>query len=1124
MKRKFLSTALLGLALLAPAVTTVSCSDYDDDINNVQKQVDDLKALAATKTELETEIASLKTQLEAKDGELQTAIDALKAKDTELQTLIGTKADRTTVDALQAEVDALETEVSGNRASIAALETRISTAESALESLSTLITDLQNNKVDKTTYNEEVTKIYAAIAAVDTKVAANLTSIEALQKGLEEEAAARKAVADDLAEQIAALDKIEALYDDDTKVSELKSSIADLKEKLETLKSEVESNDTDINTIKENLQNVNNDVQSLEKELKAEIAVLNVFVKQELRSLVFRPDAYYWGVEAARLFYLENGSYKLDATAYDNKETVAYDEDVDIMEEGLRTDHALYASDGEFTNVINTIACYHMNPSSANLEGASVSVLSDDKAFIRAAECGLSVKDWKTEEGMLKVTLKASNPEKVKSVADDQQITVFATQVTLRKGENGDKDTTITSDYATLYKESIKDVRLAHAAGADVPFRNVKNTHCGKCDLANQNNHLMATVYEAKTFDPQDYCNYNEELDLKKLVETHYTTVSGAHAKMTAEDLEGAGLEYQFELTGLYLGSNPVSESAYAAISGSTFRPQAAAEGKQQAYGAAQDETTVGHTPLVRVKLVDKESGKVLDYGYIRLKITDGKDQNVSKEYTGAGWSYNYECQKTPWSYEIQWATIEYDFYNMLGITPEVFEAYYNADPVQASNGTYQQYKNEDGKYTALATSDFVGSVVADYTDDVKKLQWNITGTDMYKYFVTEGKDEVSAIVKYESLDNTKYPDLYVVLKTGKPITVNAPSGVANLDPNKNTNYWYTTNTSNSGLDEIHTNTLTPEDNQGGTAYEFNNRFSDVFVGNNFVAATYIKDIVDYTAGKEYDASKLTLDFKFASENNGKQYKGYGSSREVLTYTMSVTDNGKTLAATCNNRTEPVAKITGVAINDQKVELVHNASNDGFTERLLNYKAHNELADDVITAIVGLYAVNECMELPLTENTFDVRFLRPLNVFSADKTIEDANTTALQKINLKDMVSFTDWRDAWTRPTEYSNYYGITKISVDNINDGERISRNKDVLTNQSGSDWEPLQNVNDQVDFYYHAGTGATDAYLEYRNFSSTVSEFQVSIPVTIEYVWGKIYATAVVTVKRTAGNAQHR
>jgi hypothetical protein len=58
---------------------------------------------------------------------------------------------------------------------------------------------------------------------------------------------------------------------------------------------------------------------------------------------------------------------------------------------------------------------------------------------------------------------------------------------------------------------------------------------------------------------------------------------------------------------------------------------------------------------------------------------------------------------------------------------------------------------------------------------------------------------------------------------------------------------------------------------------------------------------------------------------------------------------------------------------------------------MLNYKAHNALADNVIKAIIGLQAQNACGKaLALTNNTFDVRFLRPINVFNADKEITDA--------------------------------------------------------------------------------------------------------------------------------------
>ena len=40
MNKKFISVFMMGAATLAPLSTLVSCSDYDDDINNLQAQID----------------------------------------------------------------------------------------------------------------------------------------------------------------------------------------------------------------------------------------------------------------------------------------------------------------------------------------------------------------------------------------------------------------------------------------------------------------------------------------------------------------------------------------------------------------------------------------------------------------------------------------------------------------------------------------------------------------------------------------------------------------------------------------------------------------------------------------------------------------------------------------------------------------------------------------------------------------------------------------------------------------------------------------------------------------------------------------------------------------------------
>ena len=78
MRKKFLSTLLMGALVTASMSTFTSCKDYDDDINNLQTQIDALSPLKTVKTELQSELTNLKKQLEAKDAQLQESISKLQ--------------------------------------------------------------------------------------------------------------------------------------------------------------------------------------------------------------------------------------------------------------------------------------------------------------------------------------------------------------------------------------------------------------------------------------------------------------------------------------------------------------------------------------------------------------------------------------------------------------------------------------------------------------------------------------------------------------------------------------------------------------------------------------------------------------------------------------------------------------------------------------------------------------------------------------------------------------------------------------------------------------------------------------------------------------------------------------
>lgn len=1105
----------MGALVTASMSTFTSCKDYDDDINNLQTQIDALTPLKTVKTELQSELANLQKQLEAKDAQLQESITKLQTAD----------ADQTK------QITKLAADVSG-------LEARVKTAEEALAKV--------NEALKGKASEAELKELAGKVAAVESSLVEHLKQIKELKAGLEDVKTAQEGIKSDIQEQKDALEayktRLEALEKKGVSEADLKK----IYDKIEEAKKALDKK------LSEEIAQLKADAKSLSDKIDAvstNVNVLNVLLPTELRSIVFAPDSYYWGIEATKIQTLKFDAYTLSPVAWNVKETKGYDKA-----------ERYEAKAG--SRVLAFVANYHMNPSTAVIDPATakVNVLSGDKEYTRAAaEAGLSVASWTVEGGMLKVNLDVTNPEKIKSVKENEMVTVFATQVTL-PGMTLNKDQniaerTITSDYATLYAESISGLKLAHRAGEDVPFLGVESPNksvLGGPDKDHKHHQLlMQHAFEAGVsgkYGPQDSVNYNETLDLRKLVEVHYKNAKGVNRLMTAEDFEANGMKFKFEITALYYGDNKTSESAHAAINpedGYTFRPQLPEYdekhiGKQQAYGADQARATIGRTPLVRVSLLDKD-GKVLDYGYIRIKITEKKtpatvepDKHVDYQGPDYNYSYNGECTDpaTEWRYETKWIQTEYDLYHMLNITREEFEANYGTSPVKDANsgGGLQQYKlSANGKtfekmaepiglaYTRNETSPEDGTLTS-------ILGWKMTAAQAKEFFVTNKKANVQIAVKYESKDKSKYPDVFVTFKTGKRTgTDSTPAGEVKLADNIISNYWYATNTSTPGTAEIHSNTLTPEDNPNGTADKMETTFGDVFKGNK-IGASLINVLTDQTEGKEYAAAKLKLSLVFDAANTGKEYKGIDGK----TYVMSVSEDGKTLNAQIkgNQAKNPVATLTSP--EDPSETMIAYQHNE-YAHALLNYKDHKSLANDVVKAIIGIKAQNGCAkDLALTNNKFDVRFLRPINAENANKVIVDASYVEMQKIKATDLLKFTDWRDAWNKKQaagiggEYEKYYGVTGVSIEGIEDGQSISLNPNVLTNLGQSDpkkFVPLGDVTKNIDFVYTAADGGT---LTYKNLSATVQEFQIKIPVTVKYLWGYITENVTITVQKTANNAK--
>lgn len=1067
-KKKIFGYLFMGLLAAGATGTVTSCKDYDDDINNNKSAIQALQSdLAKAKTDLESEISSLKTQLETANGTLK---------------------------ALSGKVDANTADITKAKSDIAGLESRLKTAEDAIKSINTTLA----LKADQKALEDSCASIYGKLESVT----------DGLGKSLKSEKDDRVAADADLQQQIDALNKLignGSVDDAKTVYEKLLADVQALQEKTQ---------DLDVEALTSQLQGLSNSIDKI----NANINVLNVLLEKSLRSLVFIPQSYYWGVEATKLLYLDfnyvNDLAWISDMNWDKKEAKGYD------------NNERYAT-APGTKVLTFAATYHMNPSSAKLDNKTtkVSVESGDLEYVntRAAAAGISVKSWAAENGVLTVNLDVNDPTKIKSVKENQMITNFATKVNV--ATKNDKDTTITSDYATLYTEKVSDLKLA-LTNNEVNkhlFPNAAKSELSPCHVESGTSygHLMQTVNEAsKENDAQVFCNWNQTLDLRTLVETHFKNVEEKFAKLD-EFTFNANFKYVFTLTALYKGTNATDESAHAAIAsdGYTFRPQApTADGKQAAYGSEQVRAQeVGRTPVVRVTLVDQQTGKVYDYGYIRIKIVDEKESPVqvdkSISYQGADYAYNGECTPNAWSFATKWYITEQDLYKELGLTREEFENNYTLDGDEEDLTQYQADKN--GKFQVLADKIGTASTVIDKDTDPDGtkssiLKWELTSAQAFKLFVTDKKAGESIAIKYISANKAVGPDVYVVFKTGNLIGT-LPSASLDLDPQKNATVWAAKDgVAGSGKYELDMNVDSPNDHKivahGDKPFE--KTLAEAFVGNKINAAAILTNLVDKTAGKEYEASKLTLDLQFAKANDGKEFKGVSGK----TYVLSVAADGKTLEANIKGKTDKqaVVKIEGRDVNAQKA--VYQETE--FAKDLLNYKKHNELDENTLTAIVGIYAKNACHELPLTNNTFNVRFLRPLNITNTSAEVEDAGTEA-QVIDLMSLLTFTDWRDAWQKG--YDKFYGIKGVKVAGVDNNQKISQNADVLTDQNGNTkMVPLQSVNGAIDFVYSYGK------LTYKNYNTTTADFKVQIPVVVTYDWGEVPQTIIVNVKRTHSNAK--
>lgn len=270
MRKKFVTVALLG-TLIFTSTNFVGCTDYDDDINKLQEQVDALKSISIS--DLASQLQSLKdansnlttanAKMEAAIAEIKANIDALKEADKTLTSLVNGKVDQATY---QAAINALNdkcSDLSSKVAALAALETAVNDLKankadnSAVEELKKAVEKLQTVDSD---FAARIGKLENTIANMNTVLAgkADQTTVDALAKSIEE-----------LKTGVAGIDaKIAAA------LAPIQTSVAKLQEDL--------AKKADAATVAADIEKVKSELNGLITALKTETAANLNEVKAEL--------------------------------------------------------------------------------------------------------------------------------------------------------------------------------------------------------------------------------------------------------------------------------------------------------------------------------------------------------------------------------------------------------------------------------------------------------------------------------------------------------------------------------------------------------------------------------------------------------------------------------------------------------------------------------------------------------------------------------------------------------------------------------------------------------------------------------------------------------------------------
>lgn len=562
MKKRLFRT-VVACFLAGVALTWVGCSDYDDDIKNLNNRIDELST---------GKLASIESQ----QASLQSALDNLRSADS----------------ALGSRIDDLKSQIDQNGSGVTAedlkkLEDAQASLKSSIETLEEKLKNAATQDWVKTTLEayattQEVGKITATIEALG-----KFTSEKAIQDAIDAaKAAAVKAAGDAFETSFqtsfdAAFATAAASY---VKNSELQSKI----------EAALENYDTGVTAaIKAAVANGGEIDEKIAADLAKATKEMKKFVSGRLTSVQLIPDLYEDGIE----------TIELKSLAY-NKWTV-----------NANTEVATKGSQTFTTSQAATTVRYHVSPSMIQTADIEKPSFVFEKAETRAAVAGELVKvdSYKIAGGVLTVDVKKDAKSSLDVAAPF--IYTAALKVPIAKAHlaEDEGEAAVYSDYVKLTETTVVPYI---AALTDLNAKRAKNKF--EC-TANTHYHFSANYTAAQAADPSNSAAYNEKIDLSAMVTGCYIDNNGKVKELTKAALKSAGLEFRFAVPTLkyQIGTNDADQQQFITVGEENGNWYATSKLPD---GTTNNQAAIDKTPIVRVELVDTQNGNaIVDVRYFKV-------------------------------------------------------------------------------------------------------------------------------------------------------------------------------------------------------------------------------------------------------------------------------------------------------------------------------------------------------------------------------------------------------------------------------------------------------------------------------------------------------------------------